>query len=541
MRTNLPVTATEFTFAERDTLVSVTDTKGRITYCNPAFVHVSGYAHEELLGQPHNLIRHPDMPPEAFRDLWGTIAASRPWTGLVKNRRKNGDFYWVQANVTPLRDGNQVMGYLSVRTLPSRAQVQAADALYATMRAEARAGRATHVLRHGAVRRQDLRGRMARLLALSTPARLALVQALAVAAALLPAGLDAPWLVTGGVAVLAVAAAAFAARALAVAPLQALVRDAHQLASGDLSHTVQTGASGSVGELQQALFQLSVNLRTVVGDVRQEVRRLETSVQEIASGNNDLSARTETQASSLEQTAASMEQINGTVQNSAASARRGAQFADEASGITARSNDAVLAVGQTMQGIAESAQRIGDIVHLIESVAFQTNILALNAAVEAARAGEAGRGFAVVAGEVRTLAGRTTQAARDIRQLIAESADRVAQGATAASQARERMAEALAAVQRVSTVLDEISTAAAEQQTGISQVNEAVAHMDSITQQNAAMVEELAAAAQSLHGQVRGVSDTMRLFRLGHGDEPLSQASAVALRRTARTTSQIGL
>ena len=147
MRTNLPVTANEFTFAERDTLVSVTDTKGRITYCNPAFVLVSGFAHEYLLGQPHNIVRHPDMPEEAYRDLWDTIAKGLPWTGLVKNRRKNGDFYWVQANVTPLRDGEQITGYLSVRTLPSREQVQAAEKLYATMRAEAQAGRAVHVLR----------------------------------------------------------------------------------------------------------------------------------------------------------------------------------------------------------------------------------------------------------------------------------------------------------------------------------------------------------------------------------------------------------
>jgi len=193
MRTNLPVTATEFTFAERDTLVSVTDTKGRITYCNPAFVHVSGFAHEELLGQPHNLIRHPDMPPEAFRDLWDTIARGLPWTGLVKNRRKNGDFYWVQANVTPLRDGAQVTGYLSVRTLPTRAQVQAAETLYNAMRAEAEAGRVIHVLRHGTVLRQDLRGRIARLLMPSTPTpRLMLTQALTVALVLLP-GAASPW------------------------------------------------------------------------------------------------------------------------------------------------------------------------------------------------------------------------------------------------------------------------------------------------------------------------------------------------------------
>ncbi len=531
MRTNLPVTATEFSLPAHETLVSVTDPKGRITYCNPAFIHVSGYAQSELLGQPHNLIRHPDMPAEAFRDMWGTLQAGLPWTGLVKNRRKNGDFYWVQANVTPMRDGSQITGFLSVRTLPAREQVQAADALYAAMRAEAQAGRLVHLLQRGAVLRRDLRGRLARLLSPPTGTRLALVQALAVAAALLPAWLGAPWPATGAVAVLAVAASVAAARALAIAPLQGLIADANRIASGDLSHAVRTGDGGSVGELQRALFQLSVNLRTVVGDVRAEVRQFEVAVQEIASGNTDMSARTEAQAGSLEETAASMEQINGTAQNNAASAGRGTRYAGEASAITRRSNEAVQAVGDTMQGIAESSRRIEDIVRLIEGVAFQTNILALNAAVEAARAGEAGRGFAVVASEVRTLAARTTQAARDIKQLIAESSGRVASGAAAASEACARMAEALQAVGRVGTVLEEISTAATEQQMGISQINEAVAHMDSITQQNAAMVEELAATAQSLHGQVLGVSNTMRLFRLESGEISLSQIDAVALRR----------
>jgi aerotaxis receptor len=541
MRTNLPITSHEYSFAANETLVSVTDTKGRITYCNPAFVHVSGYEQDELLGQPHNLIRHPSMPSEAFRDLWQTITSGLPWTGLVKNRRKNGDFYWVQANVTPLRDGSEIIGFLSVRTLPSREQVESAEKLYAAMRAEADAGRCVHTLRHGTVVRKDLVGWLARLRSPSTPMLVTLVQALAVGVALLPAWFSAPWPLTVGVAAMATAMSVFMVRALTLAPLQALVQDAYHLASGELSYTVTTGASGSVGELQRALFQLSVNVRTVVSDVRQEVQNLEIAVQEIAYGNNELSARTETQASSLEQTAASMEEINGTVQNSAASASRGARYAEEASGVTQHSNDAVQALGETMQGIADSSRRIEDIVHLIEGVAFQTNILALNAAVEAARAGEAGRGFAVVASEVRMLAARTTQAARDIKQLIAASAARVAQGAGAAGEARERMADALQAVQRVTTVLSEISTAASEQQMGISQVNEAVAHMDSITQQNAAMVEELAAAAQSLHGQVGGVSSSMRLFRLGRGETTLSTTDAVALRRAASGKQLLGL
>src|SRR5574344_1547315 len=230
MRTNLPITEHELHFHVQENLVSVTDVDGYITYCNPAFIAVSGFTEEELLGQPHNIIRHPDMPREAFRDLWDTVHTGQPWTGLVKNRRKNGDFYWVQANITPLRDGTQVTGFLSVRTLPTREQVQAADALYAQMRAEAQTGHTVHTLHRGTVQRQNFAGRLVRLLRPSTTVRLGLVQVIPVALAVLPASLGAPWWVTGGVALLAIAASALAARALAIAPLKELVHDANQLA-----------------------------------------------------------------------------------------------------------------------------------------------------------------------------------------------------------------------------------------------------------------------------------------------------------------------
>ncbi len=534
MRNNQPVTQQAYLMDPDQTLVSVTDLKGRIVYCNSAFIAVSGYVQAELLGQSHNIVRHPDMPAEAFRDMWATIQAKRPWTGLVKNRRKNGDHYWVQANATPMLDGEQITGYLSVRTAPAQTAVAAAESLYAQMRAESAAGRSVHVLRHGEVWRAGLAGRLQRLLAPGIVGKLAMLQIL------LSLGLlGLLWLGTP-IALMALALAAAAAvtvlatQAMAVQPLAALVQDANHLAAGDLAHTVQTGERGLMGQLQQALQQMSVNLRTVVSDVRSEIDALNTSVQEIADGNDDMSARTESQASNLEQTAASMEEINSTVQSSADSAARGHELANSTSHITQRSNEAVQSVAQTMQGISDSSNKINEIIHLIEGVAFQTNILALNAAVEAARAGDQGRGFAVVAAEVRALAQRTTAAAKEIKQLIGESAQRVNTGGEQTRIALERMESALEAVSKVGVVLEEISTASGEQRLGISQINEAITQMDSLTQQNAAMVEELAATARSLQGQTNEVSNSMRLFRLRPGDLTLAQIDAVGLRRAGK-------
>ena len=534
MRNNLPVSQQAYAFPPDQTLVSVTDLKGRITYCNAAFVAVSGYAHAELLGQPHNLVRHPDMPEEAFRDMWATIQSKRPWTGLVKNRRKNGDHYWVNANATPMLDGEQITGYLSVRTAPTAAAVAGAEARYAQMQADTAAGRSRYTLRHGQLLRAGLAGRLQRLFQPGLLGKLALLQGLLGTGVLGLLLLNLPLAVVALALLASLGATLWATWTLAVQPLSHLVQDANHLAAGDLAHRVATGQPGFVGQLQQALNQMSVNLRTVVSDVRHEIEELNTSVREIADGNEDMSSRTESQASSLEETAASMEEINSTVQSSAAAAERGHGLARSTTEITQRSNDAVQSVAHSMQGIADSSGKITEIIHLIEGVAFQTNILALNAAVEAARAGEQGRGFAVVASEVRALAQRTTAAAKEIKQLIGESSERVRAGGDQTRVALERMGSALDAVGQVSSVLEEISTASSEQRLGISQINEAITQMDSLTQQNAAMVEELAATARALQGQTHEVSNSMRLFRLKAGDQTVAQQDAVFLRRLAK-------
>ncbi len=541
MRNNQPITQKEFPFPAGQTLVSVTDLQGRITYCNPAFVLVSGYTSEELLGQPHNLVRHPDMPAEAFRDLWATIEAGRPWQGVVKNRRKNGDHYWVLANATPLRQGDRIVGYLSVRAPVGREQIKAAEALYAQMSQEASSGRLRTGLRAGHVVPQGMAARAAHAMK-SQLQRWGLDGALGLGAAL-GAGVAAQFLPALAWVPLATALAAGAwwvTRQRQLAALDGVVSDALRLAAGDLLHVPTTGAPGHIGQLQLALNQLGQNMRAAVGDVRHQVENVRGAVREIAAGNQDLSERTESQASSLEETAASMEQINGTVRNTATHASEGARMAAETARVAEQSQQAVLGAVQAMQGISESSRRIGDIIQVIEGVAFQTNILALNAAVEAARAGESGRGFAVVASEVRMLAQRTSEAAREIRQLITEAAERVAAGVQQTDSAQAAMGQALQVVSRVASVLQQIDHAAQEQQLGVSQVNEAVTHMDGVTQQNAAMVEQLAAAAQALDGQVNEVTQAMRLFRLRPDEASLAEQDAVALRREAKAADSAG-
>jgi aerotaxis receptor len=537
------VTGKEFPFPSGETLVSTTDLQGRILYCNPTFIAVSGFTREELLGQPHNLIRHPDMPEEAFRDLWATIESGQPWTATVKNRRKNGDHYWVQANVTPLMKNGRAIGYMSVRTEAPRATIDAAEALYARMRQEAGHGRLTLTLRGGELRHDSGLGRLAGLLRPSDTTTIAgatlMVGAAGFAGARLSAG--------GGwdalVAALVVAAAAGAVtltRLRLLRPMDGLLQRANQLAACDLTIALGEARGGTAGQLERALNQLCVNTRSVVRDARLEIDRFAVTSHEIASGNHDLSSRTEAQAGNLEQTAATMEQITSTVRQTREAAAEATRIAEAAIARTRESSQTVHQVAATMREIEQSSQRIGEITQVIDSIAFQTNILALNAAVESARAGTHGRGFAVVAAEVRALAQRSAQAAREIKQLIADSGSRVDHGARTAEAASQHIDDTLKSVEQVGAHVEEIHRGAAEQLDAISQVNQAVSQLDGLTQQNAAMVEELAATATSMQQQAANLTQTVRVFRLDDADGN-ETADAVALRRQMRDEALAGV
>jgi len=303
------------------------------------------------------------------------------------------------------------------------------------------------------------------------------------------------------------------ARAITV-PLRAAVDLAEAVAAGDLTRSVAAAGRDETAQLGRALGAMVANLRHIVSDVRGGVESVGTASAQIATGNVDLSQRTEEQAANLQQTAASMEQITSTVRQNADNAGAAAQLAASARDVALRGGGVVDSVVATMAGISESSGRIADIVGVIDGIAFQTNILALNAAVEAARAGEQGRGFAVVAGEVRALAQRSGQAAREVKELIAQSVGQVDAGARHVAEAGETMQRIVSQVQRVNDLVGEISAASQEQTRGIEQVGQAVSQLDQVTQQNAALVEESAAAADSMRVQAEQLARSVAAFRI---------------------------
>jgi len=321
-----------------------------------------------------------------------------------------------------------------------------------------------------------------------------------------------------GVAVLVVVPLTLANSSSITGPILEARRVALAIAGGDLTGHVRAQGSDEAADLLRALAQMQSALQKLVGEVRQSSSSIHVASSEVASGNTDLSHRTEQAASSLQQTSSSMTQLTSAVRQSADSASQANQLAGSASDVARRGGEVVSQVVTTMEEINTSSRKIFDIISVIDGIAFQTNILALNAAVEAARAGEQGKGFAVVAGEVRSLAQRSAEAAREIKALISSSVEKVESGSRLVQDAGSTMTDIVSSVQRVTDIISEISASAVEQSNGIDQINQAVTQLDQMTQQNAALVEESAAAAESLREQAERMSGVVGAFRV---DEPL--------------------
>jgi aerotaxis receptor len=384
MRNNQPVTQQEFDFPDDVTLMSTTDADSIITYANTTFAYVSGFSTDELVGQPHNIVRHPDMPKEAFADMWATLKNGEPWTALVKNRRNNGDHYWVRANAVPVMRNGAPHGYMSVRTKAPRDEIAGTEALYRAFREGKAGSRRFHkglIVRTGLMRIVSLPQTMS--------VRARVHSALAVLA---PVVIGTGWACGLGGGALAALAAVTAGASVAaglwldaqiVQPLKRLHDQALNVATGASRRGVAMNRVDEIGMTLRTINQLGLMFRWLVDDVSEQVHNVQRASNEIAQGNNDLSARTEQAASSVQETAASMAEMTATVSSNAETALQANQLSVSASEAAERGGQAVSEVVMTMNDITASSRKIADIIGVIDGIAFQTNILALNAAVEA--------------------------------------------------------------------------------------------------------------------------------------------------------------
>jgi len=730
MKINMPVTNQEIQMKKGGILVTRTDLKGIITDCNDEFISISGYTRDELIGASHNIVRHPDMPPAAFEDLWTTVKALNPWQGIVKNRTKSGDYYWVEANVLPVFKNGKVDGYLSVRRAPSREKIEKAEQLYQLLNAGKATIRPTGLAAMvKSIKEIELLKKMAGVLAvllipvfcfmyqlflaqnylllagvavpvmmasligfnalrsLSTilnktigisyrlaekrfgnayeldrndligdfqkamysmevnlnldlaQAREDAAKAMRINQALdnvqsgvmvadtsleiiytnhsvnrmfkvveqyireqlpnfnadnllgsnidsfhqdpsfqrrLLAGLNESYrseLLIGGLHMNVIASPVINAGGECIGfvaewqnktqevrieqEIGQLVQDVkagdlntridmgdkqgftkilssgineltdviervlsdvslvmEAMAEGDLTTAITNDYQGIYAECKNNINGTLINLSNFIVQIRDSADFIDSSSQEIASGNDNLSQRAEQQAASLEQTAASMEQLATTVKDNAGNTQRAHQVVNSASQLAQKGGEIVKSAIIAMQDINDSSNEIAEIIGVIDEIAFQTNLLALNAAVEAARAGEHGRGFAVVATEVRNLAQRSANAAKQSNDLIQNSMQKVRAGTAFVNETGIALTEIVNSVAQVGEIVAQIANASAEQTAGIDQVNQAVSQMDDITQQNAALAEQAAASSISMHDQSTHMSKLLGFFKI---------------------------
>ena len=510
MRNNQPVSQVELQLTEGQRLISTTDLKGQITYCNQAFIEVSGFSPEELLGSPHNLVRHPDVPSAVFEHMWQTLKSGQPWMGIVKNRRKNGDHYWVNAYVTPIVDSHcKIIGYESVRIKPTADQVRRAKSLYARIAAGKSAVPASNTLLP--------------LLIKGLP-----VVAVALLGFAVGAFIGNAWgaLLTAAIAVpLSFAGVQFQNRGLL--KLESITRRA---TSSPLISQMYTDSRGLNARIEMTLIAHDAHLHTCLTRVQDSAHQLGLQAAEadaLAQGSSIGLERqrqeTDLIATAINEMAATTQEVAANVMHTADATANATQLLGQGRAITAQTRTAIeklsVAVGETgaaVQQLAQDSQEIGSVVDVIKSIADQTNLLALNAAIEAARAGESGRGFAVVADEVRQLAKRTTDATGQIHQLI-EKLQSQAQNAVLTTEEGHRQAEegvtkvlladeALAgissAMDRVADMAQQIASATEEQSAVSEEISRNITNIAQLADKTASDAQKTAHLSESLKSTV---------------------------------------
>ncbi|MGF6544201.1 methyl-accepting chemotaxis protein [Paraburkholderia youngii] len=511
----------DYELQDHELMVCCVGVQSQVVYTNPVYQRVTGFSLQELQAtQGADRIR--DVPQPVLADLGAAVKQGKPWSGLIKLACKRGTLVWCRLNMAPLVSHGRYIGSLMVLSKPVHGEIEQTEALYRRFRSDhdGKLG-----WEQGRIVRRGIFGKAAGRIRSVGLKRyiwgvlgvLALVDILGLASCAEGLSSFSFWSELVALILLTAAAGMFLSRVIA-APLQEAARTAMKIAAGDLSATCHSVRSDEIGDVLRTLNQVSINMRATVLDVRNGVKTMQQATKDIAAGTFELSGRTETQASSLEETAASMEQINSTVGHNADAARQASSLAARASQAAEDGGRVVDQVISTMEKITQSSSKISDIISVIDAIAFQTNILALNAAVEAARAGEDGRGFAVVAGEVRNLAQRSAQAAKEIKALITQSVETVEGGSKLVDSAGKTIADIVAQVRGVTNLVSQIAEASREQSAGVSQVSVAVEQLDRMTQVNSTLVQQHTAAADSMKQQTQRLAEMLCVFTLSRDE-----------------------